>query len=97
MRYKRAAGVLEELVDGRRVLVTPEGDELLTLNESGSVIWDALAEPGDAKTIAGRVRDRFPVDADVLEADAAAFLAELTAATVVVEDSGPDEAKEHGA
>lgn len=89
MRYRQADGVLSEVVEGRRVLVTPAGDELLTLNETGSVLWDALCEPADAATLAARVTDRFPVERSVLEADTESFLAELAAASVVVEDGSP--------
>ncbi len=40
--YRRAEGVLAEVLDGRAALVNPEGTELLTLNPVGSVVWEAL-------------------------------------------------------
>ena len=85
MRFQRAEGILEEEVDGRCVLVTPDGVELLTLNETGTILWRRLAEPATADELAGRLAESFDVDVGVLAQDAAAFVDELRAASVVVE------------
>lgn len=74
-------------MDGRVVLITPGGDEMLTLNGTGSILWAAMTESTTATHLADRVHDELDVDRDVLDADVVAFLDELTAASVVVLES----------
>lgn len=71
--------VVFEVVDGRAVLVDPSGSELITLNPVGSMIWNALAEPTDADSIAGKLLPEFEdVTHEQLHADVVAFIEELT-------------------
>lgn len=85
MRYRRADGVLSELVEGRAMLVTPDGAQLLTLNPTGSAIWDGLAHHDTAEALARHLRERHAgIELERLEQDVAAFLAELLRAAVVV-------------
>ena len=42
MAYRRADGVLSEILEGRAMLVAPDGTELITLNPTGTAVWDAL-------------------------------------------------------
>lgn len=82
----RADGVLADAVDGRRVLVTPDGAELLTLNETGSAVWDALAGGADVDDLVERLSGALSVDADTLRSDLRGFLGELHAAGVIATD-----------
>ena len=85
-RVGRADGVVHEVVDGRAVLVDPSGMQLITLNEVGSLVWEALAEPGDARSLTDALRGRFAdVDESRIEADVSAFLDELRSAGLVVD------------
>jgi Coenzyme PQQ synthesis protein D (PqqD) len=85
MGYRRADGVLSEILDGRAMLVAPDGTELITLNPTGTAVWDALADAGEPSAIAARLHDtRTDVSLDVLEADVLAFLTELEEAALVV-------------
>lgn len=87
MAYRRAEGVLSETLEGRAMLVAPDGTELITLNATGSAVWDALADLGDPSAIAGRVHETQPgVALDVLEADVRSFLGELEAAALVISE-----------
>ena len=75
---RRAPGVMYEVVDGRAVLVDPQGAELVTLNPTGTLIWEALDGPSDADAIASRlIADLEGVTEDELRADVEAFLADL--------------------
>ncbi len=85
MGYRRAEGVLSEVLDDRAMLVAPDGTELITLNPTGTAVWDALADVDDPAAIAARLHETRPdVALDVLEADVRAFLAELEEAALVV-------------
>jgi hypothetical protein len=76
---------LSEIVDGRAMLVAPDGAELITLNPTGTAVWDALADAREPDEIAARLHEtRGDVALDVLEADVRAFLAELEEASLVV-------------
>jgi hypothetical protein len=67
------------------MLVAPDGTELITLNPTGTAVWDALEHEGDPHALAARLHQQRPeVALDVLEADVLAFLEELQAAALVV-------------
>jgi hypothetical protein len=77
--------VLSEVLDGRAMLVAPDGTELITLNPTGTAVWDALADASEPSVIAARLHEtRADVSLDVLEADVRAFLTELEEAALVV-------------
>ncbi len=85
MTYRPADGVLSEDVDGIVILINAAGDELLDLNETGSVVWRAMGDGADLDALVAAVQAAFPdAPADALAADVAAFLAELGEAGLVV-------------
>ena len=60
MSYRRAEGVLSEILEGRAMLVAPDGTELITLNATGTAVWDALGDLGDPSAIARRLHESRP-------------------------------------
>ncbi|HXY94684.1 MAG TPA: PqqD family protein [Acidimicrobiia bacterium] len=87
MVYRRAEGVLSEVLDGKAMLVASDGTELITLNSTGTAVWDALANEGDPAAIAERLHETRPdVARDQLEADVRVFLTELEGAALVVQE-----------
>lgn len=85
MAYRRADGVLSEILEGRAMLVAADGTELITLNPTGTAVWDALDDLGDPAAIASRLHETRPdVALDVLETDVRSFLSELEEAALVV-------------
>jgi hypothetical protein len=71
--YRPVSGALVEVLGGRSVILGPAGNELVTLNPVGSVVWESLATSANsdlasivecvlAKTDA---RDRATVERDV--------------------------------
>ena len=75
---KRSSDVTYEVVDGQAVLVDPNGRELLTLNEVGTVVWQALDGTTEPAEIVHGLSAQFPdVDVAAIERDVAAFLDEL--------------------
>lgn len=66
------------IISGQAVLVQPINETMLTLNETGTVIWQQL----DGQTvgeIAKIICDQFEVDTDTALADTIEFLSVLTA------------------
>lgn len=67
-----------EVTDGRAVLLNAEGSELITLNPTGTAIWQALDGETDASGVATRLVEVFEgTTVDELGADIEGFLAEL--------------------
>ncbi len=87
---KRTDGVTSETVDDQAVLIAPSGEEIITLNEVGTVIWGALEQPSDVDALAAQVLAAFP-DAPVGEVrqDVVDFVAELREAGLVEGDVAP--------
>ena len=85
MMFRRADNVVKEVVDDRAFLLDDRGVEMIVLNPVGTLVWDALDEPGDATAIATSLVDRFQnVSLDQLERDVQTFLEELREAGLVV-------------
>ena len=86
MAWLRSPDVVYEVVDGKAVLVDPEGVELITLNPVGTLVWEALDGERDAAGLAAGLVGRFEgVTLAQLEADVAAFLSEIRGAGLLRE------------
>lgn len=80
----------ERRVADERLLVPVRSDvskpvEILALNETGGVIWDALAQPRDLDELAAALASEFEVTADAARADAEAFVHELRRLDLITE------------
>jgi hypothetical protein len=83
-RYRRAAGLVDEVVDGRAILIGVDGSEIITLNPVGTIVWHALESETTASSIVDVVADAFPGhDRDEISRDVDQFLAELVAGGLV--------------
>lgn len=83
--FTRAPGALTEHVEGKAMVVRPDGSELLTLNPVGTIVWDELAAGADRAALVDAVARRFPaVERSRIERDVDAFLDQLLAAGLVV-------------
>lgn len=84
MAYRRAEGVLSELADGRAMLAASSGAEVVVLNETGTMVWDLLAEHREPADLVRLVHEAYPeIAADAIERDVDAFLDELVSAELV--------------
>ena len=69
---------------GEAYMVMPTGPRMkeyrgmITLNETGSFLWDVLPDAAGPEELVDRLEEEFDADRPTLEADVAAFLAELT-------------------
>lgn len=84
VRYERVDGVLHQVVEGRAMLISPEGKEVVVLNATGTAAWDALADGGDPTALVAAVAATHPdVPVETITADVGAFLDELVDAGLV--------------
>jgi hypothetical protein len=85
---RRAAGVAYEIVDGQAVVMDPDGTELITLNDVGTRIFEAL----DGRDLEAIVDDLLPgfngVTRANLARDVAEFVNELHEAGLVDSRAG---------
>jgi Coenzyme PQQ synthesis protein D (PqqD) len=85
MMFRRADGVVLQLVDDRAFLLDEGGTEMIVLNVVGTMVWQALDEPLDADAIAGALVGRFEdVSQPQLVNDVGEFLDELAELGLVV-------------
>lgn len=83
--FSRAPGALTEHVEGKAMVVRPDGSELLTLNPVGTIVWDALDGGAERTALIDAVAARFPsVERARIERDVDAFLDQLAGAGLVV-------------
>ena len=73
-RVARSAGLVTEQLEGGTVMLDPESDRYLRLNQTGSVIWDALAEPATVAELGQMLSERSGISRERAEADAAKFI-----------------------
>ena len=89
MGWRRSPDVVYEVVDGRAMLVDPAGEEFLTLNEVGTLVWQALDGVRGPAEIAAALLDRVDgVTLAELEPDIDTFIAETHAAGLVERTDG---------
>lgn len=75
---QRRPGVTSEIVDGQAVLIPPSGQDIITLNAIGTLVWTALDTPLDRESLVRRLLDQVTgVEADELSRDVDKFLREL--------------------
>ena len=83
--YRRVRGASHEELDGKVVVLSAGGDELVTLNEVGGLVWRQLDEPAAVDDIVEALLPVFggTVARAELVADVEAFVAELVSASLV--------------
>lgn len=85
----RADGVVYEVVDEQAVLVDAAGQEMITLNPVGTLIWQALDGESDAAALAESLLPQLEgVTGDQLQSDVTAFLRELLDLGLATEPGG---------
>jgi hypothetical protein len=85
----RASGVVFEVIDERAVLVDAAGKELITLNPTGTIVWQALDGRRGHAGLAASVLEEYPdAERGEVERDVETFLDELSELHLV--DEGPD-------
>ena len=73
-RVARREGLVTEPMDGGIVMLDPETDRYLRLNETGKLIWEVLAEPATVAEVAQALSERTGISRERAEADATTFI-----------------------
>lgn len=76
---KTASRVLE----GEAIVLTPTDSKIHSFNETGSRIWEFLAEEPTVRKVIAQIRSEFEVGEEQAQADVIAFLEELVAKGMV--------------
>jgi hypothetical protein len=86
MTYRRRPGVATQLIDGAAALFDPTEGELITLNRTGSVLWELLEQPTSRDHLVDGLAKRHP-DIPVHEVgpDVDTFLVELERRNLIVD------------
>jgi hypothetical protein len=79
----RREDVLTERVHEETLILDLAADRCTRLNGSGTVLWDALAEPRSLAALAQRLEREFSLDPSSARADAEAFVRDLSARGLV--------------
>ena len=86
---QRSEDVVFDLAGDRAVLLDPSGQELITLNAVGTLVWQELDGRRDSAALAADLHPRFTgVGVDALREDVDAFLAELVRLGLAVDAAG---------
>ncbi len=81
---RRAAGVSYEVIDGEAVVIDPDGQELITLNGVGTLVWEHLdGERGVTELVDVLLPQLDGVSRDELDRDVRTYLDELRAAGII--------------
>ncbi len=84
----RAARAIAEPVFGDVVVLDPTADRYARLNETGAVLWEALATPTSVGELARVIAQRFHIDDERALADTTAFVRQLAERELVVLEQG---------
>lgn len=83
---RRADSVTYDVVDGRAILVDPQGAELITLNPVGTMVWEALDGRRDVRELAEHLAGRLDhVDLEQARTDVTRFMDELRQLGLITE------------
>jgi hypothetical protein len=73
-RVARKDGLIVESLSGQTVMLDPEDDRYLRLNETGGILWEALAEPRTIAELSAHLADQAGIDPERASTDATAFV-----------------------
>ena len=86
---RRTAGVTYEIIEGQAVVIDPDGRELITLNDVGTMIWENLDGHRGVTELVDELLGNFDgVSRERFEADVVAYLDELREAGIVDRAAG---------
>ena len=73
-RIVRKDGLIVESLSGQTVMLDPESDRYLRLNETGGMLWEELAEPMTIAELSARLAERAGIDPERADTDTIAFV-----------------------
>jgi hypothetical protein len=73
-RIARKDGLVVESLSGQTVMLDPETDRYLRLNETGGMLWEALAEPRTVAELSAVLAEQAGIDPERADIDTIAFV-----------------------
>ena len=87
--YRRTASFDQETLEDELVVMETESQAVVTLNPTGQMVWEAIAEAATAADVEAVFREAFPgVDPAALGRDVRAVLDTLVAADLAIVEDG---------
>lgn len=83
-KYKIKKGIITRSLQGKITLFNGEKSELITLNSTGSLIFNLIKKGYDKKTILDKLRLRFKNSNTNIESDLDAFVATLKEQQIII-------------
>lgn len=71
------------IIAGEAIVLTPMDSKIHSLNETGSRIWELLADEPTVGEIVAQIHSEFKVSEEQARADVIAFIEELTAKGII--------------
>jgi len=87
-RFRQARRTASRVIDGSAFVVAIDQQNLLELNEVGTLLWERLEEPATVEGLVAAVAEEFDVQDDVARQDVQAFLDKLLERGVIVREDG---------
>jgi hypothetical protein len=86
MPLQRASEVSYEVLDGRAVILDEKGEEIITLNAVGTLVWEAIDGRRDTADLVSHLLPQLEgVGEDELRSDIEEFLGELQQQALVTD------------
>ncbi len=86
-RLRRDPDLAFRVLEGEAVLVDPRNREVHVLNETGTLIWQMLAEPHVFKDVVAKLSEEFDGEPLEIEKDVVSFLDSLVGKGLVSSDA----------
>jgi hypothetical protein len=80
---RRNEKTASRVLAGEAIVLTPQNSKIHSFNETGSRIWELLAEEPTVEEVVAQIRGEFEVSEEQAQADVTAFLEELAAKGMV--------------
>jgi hypothetical protein len=80
---RRNEKTASRVLAGEAIVLTPQNSKIHSFNETGSRIWELLADEPTVKEVMAQIRSEFEVGEEQAQADVIAFLEELAAKGMV--------------
>lgn len=81
--YALSPAIAYREIEGELLVLTPDDDVLYTVNGSGRIAWDLLADGVTGETLVAALARSYGVSAARVEPDVCAFLDELVQREIV--------------
>lgn len=87
MKYRKNAEWLEAEVKDEMLMMHAESGRFVSLNETGTYLWEQIAQPRNVESLAASLASEFEVERSQARIDVQNWIGEMRENNVIVEDS----------